>query len=74
MSRDEKRWELAQSRSEFEALTAGPVRRFYPLGDLDEDSKRLVEELGFDYAVRTQLCIARAASEQFRLPCFNVKN
>ena len=70
------REEIQESRSVLERITNDAVRGFaYPNGrpgeDFSERDVRLVEELGFDYAVSTRWDIADRGSDRFAIPRIN---
>lgn len=69
------REEMAGSRDALELLTGAPVVGFaYPNGRPGEDygprERRIVEELGFEYAVATRWGASTSATDRFQLPRF----
>jgi peptidoglycan/xylan/chitin deacetylase (PgdA/CDA1 family) len=69
------RTEIEGSRAELERIIDRPIRAFaYPNGRPGEDygdrDRRLVESLGFDFAVSTRKAVARRTSDVFQLPRF----
>lgn len=54
LSYEEQKQEMEQNKLELESITGKPLVSFaYPYGDLDENSKEIARELGFDFAVAT---------------------
>ena len=76
LSVDEARSEIAQSREVLQCLLAERIGLFaYPNGkpgqDYNDDSVRLVRELGFDAAVSTAWGAARTGDDVHQLPRFS---
>lgn len=54
LSRAEQHHQISQNKTDLEALLGHKLLSFaYPYGDWNQDSKSLVEELGYDFAVST---------------------
>jgi peptidoglycan/xylan/chitin deacetylase (PgdA/CDA1 family) len=54
LSYKEQKQEIEQNKFELESIIGKPLTSFaYPYGDLDENSKEIARELGFDFAVAT---------------------
>ena len=75
LSADETRREISGSRQALEGILGERVAHFaYPNGqpvqDYNDDSVRIVRELGFDSAVSTAWGAARASTDRFQFPRF----
>ena len=75
LSDDEARHEIAACREHLQSLLGEPVMHFaYPNGrpgaDYNDESVRIVRELGFDSAVSTAPGAARSPTDRFQLPRF----
>ncbi len=54
LSIDEQRTEIEENKKQLETLIGLPLTAFaYPYGDWDEDSKRLVQEAGYEFGIAT---------------------
>lgn len=54
LSYPEQKREIEQNKCELESITGKPLTSFaYPYGDLDDNSKVIARELGFEFAVAT---------------------
>ncbi len=66
---DEQRREIAQNKSDLEALCGGPVHVFsYPNGSLSAGTAHLVEAVGYDCACASGDGVVTKRTDPFRLP------
>ena len=71
----ERQREIVQSRQECAGLTGTPPTAFaYPYGDLDEATRKLVQEAGFDCACTTEDSGVAARDDVLALPRLRVGN
>jgi hypothetical protein len=75
LTADEKAREINEGRQRCSDLTGVLTRSFaYPYGDLDAESRQLVETAGFDCACRADGWFVRARADPFALPRIHVGN
>lgn len=69
--------DILKSKNILEKITKKEIELFaYPFGgklDFDRDSKKLVEELGFQFAYTNNGFLARGSKEKFSIPRINVR-
>ncbi len=66
---DEQRREIAQNKTDLEALCGGPVNVFsYPNGSLSSRTPRLVESIGYSCACASGDGLVSKRTDRFRIP------
>jgi poly-beta-1,6-N-acetyl-D-glucosamine N-deacetylase len=72
-TREQFRFELAQSKQALERLTGSPVELFaYPNGDYDAQSVQLIEEAGYTLGVTVKSGFVEPGVDMFLAPRFSV--
>lgn len=75
LTADEKAREINEGRQRCAELAGVPCRSFaYTYGDLDAESRQIVEAAGFDCAYRADGWFVRAHADPFTLPRIHVGN
>jgi peptidoglycan/xylan/chitin deacetylase (PgdA/CDA1 family) len=68
-------YEIKESKKVLERWIGKPIKGFaYPYGNYTGETKKILNEAGYDYAVSTEARLVKDSDDRFELPRIQVKN